>query len=218
MSNHRPHRTVILGIAVVVLLLVGGIWWQNRADRSTRLSSGPPTGQLAPSFVLEDLTGHPLSSADFAGKVVLVNFWATWCPPCKAEMPDIEQLYREFQDRGFEVIGVDIEEKPATVRAFRDEHGLTFPLVIDPRGSVNSTYHLRGLPTSWLIDRQGILRAVWVGPLNIEKARRQIRDLLERPVSSIPPLCCRTALTLGKTTPPPASHLNLPCGTIVGKI
>ncbi len=93
-------------------------------------------------------------------------------------MPAIEQLYREFQDSGFEVIGVDIEEKPESVRAFRDEHGLTFPLVIDPRGSVNPAYHLRGLPTSWLIDRQGILRAVWVGPLDIKKVRRRIRDLL----------------------------------------
>jgi len=177
-SNHRPARPVILGAAIVALLLVGGIWWQNRAGRTIPPVTGPPTGQIAPSFVLDDLTGHPLSSADFAGQVVLVNFWATWCPPCKAEMPDIEQLYRAFQDSGFEVIGVDIEEKPEAVRAFRDEHGLTFPLVIDPRGSVNPAYHLRGLPTSWLIDRQGILRAVWVGPLNIEKVRRRIQGLL----------------------------------------
>jgi len=135
-------------------------------------------GKPAPIITLTDLNGNRVSLADFEGQVVLVNFWATWCPPCKAEMPDIQRLYEEFASQGFTVLSIDMEESPQAVAQFRDVYGLTFPIAIDPQGSVNPAYAIRGLPTSWLVDKKGVLRYIWTGRINTPDIERRIRDLL----------------------------------------
>jgi len=115
-------------------------------------------GSPAPNFQLWDLSNKPQSLADYKGTVVLVNFWATWCEPCKVEMPAMEQLYKEFKRKDFEILAVSTDAEGAAVtRPFRDELGLTFPILHDSDFRVGLTYGARTLPISFLVDRQGIV-------------------------------------------------------------
>jgi thiol-disulfide isomerase/thioredoxin len=97
-----------------------------------------------------------------------MNFWATWCPPCRKEFPELVRLYGDNADRGLVVLGLDVQESPEIVRRFAAEFGATFPIVIDQKGDVSAQYRLRGLPTSLFIDDQGVLRAQHIGELTKE--------------------------------------------------
>jgi thiol-disulfide isomerase/thioredoxin len=110
------------------------------------------------------LDRQPVSTTDLRGKVVLVNFWATWCAECRPEMPVLEALHRELAPRGFVVIGVNAREERGAVHRYAVELGLTFPLVLDPDGRINALYGVVGIPTTFLIGRDGRAIAFAVGP------------------------------------------------------
>lgn len=136
---------------------------QARADVEIRLSSGgtaraAKVGEPAPDFALPTPDGEMIRLSDLRGQPVLVNFWATWCPPCKIEMPDIEALYQKYKDDGLEVIAVDQQESPAEVQAFFDEMNLSFQPVIDSTGEIFNIYRVVALPMSYFIDADGIVR------------------------------------------------------------
>jgi len=109
----------------------------------------------APSFRLKDLNGKEVKLEDHRGKIVFLNFWATWCQPCRTEMPSMEKLYTEFKDRDFTILAVDIQERAKKVRAFKEKFKLNFPILLDPDGSVGSKYGVISIPTTYLIDREG---------------------------------------------------------------
>jgi len=116
-------------------------------------------GEPAPNFQLRDLNGHLIMLSDLRGKVVLLNFWATWCGPCRVEMPAMEQLYRMFQRKDFEILAVSTDAQGAAItRPFQQENRLTFPILHDPDYRVGLTYGARSLPMTFLIDRLGIIR------------------------------------------------------------
>ena len=116
-------------------------------------------GEPAPNFQLRDLNGHLITLSDLRGKVVMLNFWATWCGPCRVEMPAMEQLYRMFQRKDFEILAVSTDAQGAAItRPFQQENRLTFPILHDPDYRVGLTYGARSLPMTFLIDRQGIIR------------------------------------------------------------
>jgi peroxiredoxin len=150
----------------------------EEADRLGILS--PPEKAVAPDFTLEDPSGTPVSLRDFRGKIVFVNFWATWCVPCRAEMPAMEQLYQEFRGQGFAVVGVNFQDGPQQVSAFSQELHLTFPIALDRKGTVASAYGVRGLPTTYLIDREGHLIGQVIGgrDWDSEDAKAYFRRLL----------------------------------------
>jgi len=125
--------------------------------------SGPKIGSPAPNFALQDLDDNLVNLEEAIGKVVLLNFWATWCGPCKVEMPSLERTYAEFKDEGFIVLAVDFDEPVEAVRAFKEELNLEFPILLDPGGEVQRTYRVLGYPTSVLIDREGLIHAIHVG-------------------------------------------------------
>jgi len=137
----------------------------------------------APAFELPDLAGRPVRLEASHGRVVLLNFWATWCTPCLAEMPALESLARELRDRGLDVLAVNHEEAPDAVRAFLAANRLAVPVLLDPSGDVARQYRLQALPTTFVIDRGGgVVGAAlgyrdWAGT----GARTYLRDVLAAP-------------------------------------
>ncbi len=136
-----------------------------------------------PEFQGQTIEGRTASLASQRGKVVLVNFWATWCQECRPEMPMFEQLHREFAAQGLSVIGVNTREGTAAIRAYANELRLTFPLVLDQKGNIYAAYGVVGLPTTFLIGRDGRAVARAVGPRewNSAPARKLIQELLDEP-------------------------------------
>ncbi len=118
----------------------------------------PLVGSPAPPFQLRDLSGKPVSLASYRGKVVLINFWATWCGPCRVEMPAMELLYRQFKGQDFEILAVSTDAQGTVVtRPFKEALGLTFPILHDSDFRVGIAYGVRTLPMSFIVDRRGVI-------------------------------------------------------------
>ncbi len=147
-----------------------GVFWlvaDGRLNSATAMDAAPAALEPSPAidFQLQGLDGKPVRLSDLRGQVVLLNFWATWCPPCKAEMPDMQALYREYGGQhNFTVVAVDVEESRDQVAAFVQQNGLSFPILLDEDGKVsNYRYFVRSLPHSLIIDRDGKVRYTWTG-------------------------------------------------------
>lgn len=169
-------------LALGAVALGAGAWllWQDRtaATGGTSASALAQAPRPAADFQLTTIDGRTIKLSDLQGQVVLLNFWATWCPPCRAEMPDLEALYRE-QGPGhkFTVLAVDVEETAAEAQAFAREYGLTFAVAADSAGKVsNDIYGILALPTSFIIDRAGNVRYRWSGG----QSRPNMLKMLER--------------------------------------
>lgn len=163
MRRDLSHVLLVGVVSFFILGLVIGM-----ASRKTNLWANdvrPEEGHFAPDFALKTLDGQTVRLSEFRGKkVVLINFWATWCPPCRLEMPTMQQIYSEYKGRGFEILAVNIEpDAQQEIRNFIKELRLTFPVVLDPDMKVARRYRIIGLPVSVLIDRQGIIRAKEIG-------------------------------------------------------
>lgn len=120
----------------------------------------------APTFTLKDLDGREVTLEDHRGKIVFLNFWATWCPPCRREMPSMEKLHSEFKDRGFTMLAVDLREEQAKVKAFKGKLKLSFSILLDADGKVGLMYAVRSIPTTYLIDREGYMVGGALGARN----------------------------------------------------
>ncbi|MFQ6058716.1 MAG: redoxin domain-containing protein [Anaerolineae bacterium] len=157
---------------------------QARAQVEIYLSSATAgrvakVGSPAPDFTLPDLEGQPVSLSRLKGQPVMINFWATWCPPCRFEMPLIEAAYQKYKDQGFVVVAVDVQEPQELVEAFVQRFGLSFPVVLDSAGEVSSIYRVRGLPRSFFVDREGVIRAMKAGALlREEELEGYLADIL----------------------------------------
>ncbi|MDP8922161.1 MAG: TlpA family protein disulfide reductase [Chloroflexota bacterium] len=175
----RAVLWALVGVMVVAWLFVGG-GLESLANLGGPAASGgsADVGQPAPDLRLPLAGGGEVSLAQYRGQVVLVNFWATWCTPCRAEMPAIERAYQTHGPHGFTVLAVDVQEREADILAFLREVGATFPSAIDTNGEAARTWRAVGLPTSFLIDRQGIIRDVRVGPFTDEMLEERLNRLL----------------------------------------
>ncbi len=143
-------------------------------------SVGNQKGNVAADFSLATLDGGAGNLRDFRGKVVVLNFWASWCGPCRAEMPDMQIVYSELRDRGLVVVGVNQGEARDTVAAFAREFGLSFPIFLDKDQSISRKYGVRAYPTTFIIGRDGVIRNVIVGgPLTRSAIRREVEGLLK---------------------------------------
>jgi thiol-disulfide isomerase/thioredoxin len=127
----------------------------------------PYPGSLAPELTLSDLLGQTASLSSLRGKPVLLNFWATWCPPCRVEIPDLQKFYERYGDR-ITVLGIDYGETSVEVTDFLKHNGITYVNLMDPQGTAFVDYRLTGVPTSFFIDAQGIIRGLWQGPMTVD--------------------------------------------------
>jgi DsbE subfamily thiol:disulfide oxidoreductase len=154
---------------LMALTLIAGSGWivvTRVVDTSqARFPPAPQVGHPAPDFTLATTNDEALTLSQLKGKPVLLNFWATWCPPCRAEMPHIQAAYKEYGAAGLIVVAIDEQESADEVRRFANEFGLTFPLALDTSGQVGQKYLARALPTSFFVDRGGIIRHKFTGPM-----------------------------------------------------
>ena len=160
-SPTRSNKLVIVLVSVAILALAFGVVWMQSSKYE------PLTvGKVAPDFNLPDLNEKEIRLSDFRGKVVFVNFWATWCKPCREEMPSMEVLYKNFEKDGLVILAISIDrvttkrDIPPFVKALN----LTFPILIDSWGQTDKRYKLLGVPETYIIDQQGILREKVIGP------------------------------------------------------
>jgi peroxiredoxin len=140
-------------------------------------SDGPSIGEPAPDFVLEGTDGETVKLSDLQGQPVWINFWATWCPPCRGELPDIQKLFEEKGDAGLVVLAINFEELGDQAQDVFDELGLTMPVLLDSDGSIFEQYRLRGLPDSFFVDSDGILRDVQLGALTEAQMREKLESI-----------------------------------------
>lgn len=177
-----PGRVITLAASVLMLVLVTGIvaWLLGAKAGKTasyvgassntgvsNLQTAVKVGALAPDFALNEIyTGKLTSLASLQGKPVWVNFWASWCGPCKAEMPEMKQRYAKYKDKGLVILGVDDKEDNATVKQFTELNDYKWTFVIDGDGSVLQKYVISGIPTHMFLDKSGVIRYMIVGGIS----------------------------------------------------
>ena len=132
----------------------------------------------APEIELTDINGDPVTLAGLHGQVVLVNNWATWCPPCRAEMPALEAYFRAHKNDGFTLVGINSGDQRDQVVDFKREHALTFPLWLDPTGLALDAFQNNALPSSYVIDKTGTVRLFWMGAVSLEALETYVTPLL----------------------------------------
>ena len=147
----------------------------------------PGVGDTAPDFKLKNLSAETVQLSDLAGRGVVLNFWATWCPPCRREMPLLDDLQKTYGDKGLSVIGLNISESPARVKTYVDSVGVSYPIWVDaPSGTpgfdrtqmIFSSYGAVGLPTTLFIDRKGVIQRIYVGELSRGFLQNQVENIL----------------------------------------
>src|SRR5262245_6416761 len=170
---------IILGVGLLVglglgLILFYGIpaWPAGGQPFRAPVTPGGPTltpapaavvGAPAPDFTLKNLSGNSVTLSNLKGQVVLINFWATWCGPCRVEMPAIQRRYDAFKDQGLAVLAVNFDEPITDVSAFARSLNLTFTVLLDPDGVVNDLYHVGGYPSTFIVDRSGMITKLHIG-------------------------------------------------------
>lgn len=163
---------IFLGLIVVLGLVSGAIYFTQGGKEDSNPAvhkveapeEAPKEGYLAPQFSLNNLSGSLVRLSDFKGKVVLLNFWATWCAPCRREIPSLERLYHMRKDQGFEIVAVNGENVTnSQIASFAKKFEMSFPILLNPRRDIGSKYWVRAIPTSFLLDKNGVIRWKIVG-------------------------------------------------------
>ncbi len=185
-SSTRPMLPWILR-GLTIATLVGGLGlWLVQGEGAQRIIESLPgraprpveVNTPAPEFRLASVDGGSLSLSELRGKVVVLNFWATWCVPCRAEMPALEHVYQMHRDRGLVVVGVDVQESAEKVLGFLPEVNVTFPIVLDSDTKLATRYRATGLPATFILDRQGVVRDIRLGPYTEEMLLPRLEPLL----------------------------------------
>lgn len=175
---------------LAIIVLVGLIIWGfisvqgNKSNlsgpsgtQSQSLTVGLEVGNTAPDFELQTVDGMSIKLSSLKGKKVILNFWATWCPPCRQEMPDMEQFYTDNKNNEMEILAVNLtetEKSRADVPTFMKANDITFPVVFDEKGSVSNLYRISSIPASFIIDSQGVIQKKLVGPMTYDSMKSML--------------------------------------------
>lgn len=190
MNTERKNSTILVTRLIAGILFIAGItilYFFGFPDRdvdepppepnsTATLQIAPEIDSLAPDFTLLSTVGDEIQLNNLKGQAVLINFWATWCGPCRIEMPSIQDRFEMYQDDGLVVLAIDFDEPLEDVAFFGEELGLTFELLLDPGGDIQSLYRILGYPTSYFVDSEGIIKVKHIGIMT----ERQLDDNLAR--------------------------------------
>ena len=183
--NTRSFLRRFVYPVVVIAAIAGVIWYidYSRGDSTSSsgatygareidpklvpsgLEVGTKVGQVAPDFELEKLGGGEAWLTDFRGHPVVLNFWATWCQPCRQEMPQLVNAFDKYKPQGLEIVGLNMQEGGDLITPFASNFGIDYPILIDRDGDTSKEFHLLGLPTTYFIDANGVIQSVYQGPL-----------------------------------------------------
>lgn len=174
----KKSLSLVFLLLMAPAMIVAGC---NKAQEK-KVSPPPELGQPAPDFTLRDTTGKVWKLSDLKGQVVFVNFWATWCPPCREEMPAMQKLFEAMPKDRFKMLAVLSNDDPAVAVNFAAKGGFTFPILVDPSSEAGQAYGLTGVPETYIVDKQGILRQKYLGPRywDSEVAQKMLRDYINR--------------------------------------
>jgi peroxiredoxin len=180
------RKTTTYRAAILIFLAVTGLLVLFLLEQNNSYLSYSPlkTGLPAPEFAFPGIDGKMVSLSDYRGNVVLINVWATWCPPCVDEMPSMEKLYQTLKDENFEILAVSIDALGTRVVApFMKKYNLSFPALMDPDGSIQTLYQTTGVPESFIVDQEGILIEKIIGPRDWAKPEiiGFFRNLIQKP-------------------------------------
>jgi peroxiredoxin len=170
-SNRIYLRVAILGVLLVALIFA--VYSSlNKDPKAVKV------GSEAPNFSLEQLSGSELALDDLKGKGVILNFWGTWCEPCKAEMPALQKQYEKYKDKGLVVVGVNIGESPITIEPFIKELGVNFPIVLDRKSEITKLYRIGPIPTTFFISPDGKVEEIFIGEMKEAYIESKVMKIL----------------------------------------
>lgn len=181
---------LLVGAGLILIVIAGVVFGTSQAGGADNQQADSPNrgetifppaeiNRPAPELSLENLDGERVSLQDYHGQVVLVNNWATWCPPCRAEMPELNAYFHDHKDEGFQVVAVEAGDPLNNVQAFVKEEGIDFTVLLDPENKSLKQFENASLPNSFVIDREGTLRLTWTGAINQATLEEHVTPLLE---------------------------------------
>ncbi|MBI4295732.1 MAG: redoxin domain-containing protein [Chloroflexi bacterium] len=171
---HGWRRWMVSGVIMAALTGLLAVQGCASSTGGANLAPAPLTGRTAPDFRLTDLNGNTVTLSKLRGKTVFLNFWASWCVPCREEMPEIQKTYLKYKDKGVVIIGIDLFEPENDVRQFVRDGNYGWTFVIDKTQEVTSTYRVTGIPTSLFIDKNGVIRAMNTGAMHLATIDRML--------------------------------------------
>lgn len=174
----KRSAIIIAGLIIIAFVWLLG-WSILHKEPITGLSGITMVNRPAPGFTITTFEGTKISLADFKGKPVVLNFWASWCPPCKAEAPLLEYTWRAYKDRGVVFIGVDLQDKLEDALAYIREFNITYPNGPDPTGEISINYGVSGLPVTFFISKEGEIVRRWVGALERSVIISAIEEIMK---------------------------------------
>jgi len=178
-----PVGLITMGLGIV-LIGIAALFLMPKSDSSAsapdEYSSVPMAVKYdAPELNLTDLAGEPVSLEDYRGQIVLVNLWATWCPPCKAELPVLQEYYEDHRAEGFVILGIDSQEPPSTVENYIKTTNVSYPIWIDEKGEAGEAFSSFSLPASFVIDKEGTVRLAWVGAISKAMLEQYVTPVIQ---------------------------------------
>lgn len=176
-ENKKPQRSLSpawIAAGAITLLVLTLLGYALLAQPTEPLQVGNPV----PDFQLTALDGNPMNLSDHQGQVVVVNFFASWCAPCRQEAADLEQTWREYQDRGVQFLGVAYKDADSKAQAFLEEFGVTYPSTVDPSNRTARAYGVTGVPETFVVNQQGLLVRHFLGPITQAQLRQELDPLL----------------------------------------